>query len=191
MDFVSSISQKAKNNPKHIILPEGNEPRMLHAARCAVDNNLVSRLTILGNIDGVRALAKKENVSLDNIVLKDPVAAEEFENYSNLFHEMRQHKGVTPEQAREAMKNTLPENIRIRKDKIGFQTPEDEWFRSQQYKKFIIDLLNSDNFRNRQLIEPDKAIRLYQEHIRKKRNISKDIWKWICLELWFQKFIDN
>ena len=107
MDFVANLTKRAQTNPKHIVLPEGDEPRMLHAARRVVDEKIVSRLTILGNIDAIKALARKENVSLENIELKDPVTSGELGNYSDLFFEMRQQKGVTPEQAHEAMKNTL------------------------------------------------------------------------------------
>jgi asparagine synthase (glutamine-hydrolysing) len=44
---------------------------------------------------------------------------------------------------REAMKNTVPEKIRMRYNKIGFETPEKEWFCLPEFQEFINELLNS------------------------------------------------
>ena len=101
------------------------------------------------------------------------------------------NKGNTKALLREAVKDYVPEKIRIRQDKIGFQTPEDTWFRKEFYKDFIYDLLSSNSFKNRNIIDQKHAITLYKRHLENKINISKDIWKWINIELWFQEFIDN
>ena len=39
-------------------------------------------------------------------------------------------KGMTKHILREALKEILPESIRLRKDKVGFATPQDKWFRT-------------------------------------------------------------
>ena len=98
--------------------------------------------------------------------------------------------GWTKHILREAMRNTVPEKIRKRKDKVGFMTPEDEWFRSEHFKSFILEMLNSKAFHSRGIINYNQAINLYQQHLAGKINISKEIWKWINLEMWFRKFID-
>lgn len=100
-------------------------------------------------------------------------------------------KGVTKYILRSAMKGILPEAIRNRQDKIGFATPEDEWFRKDPFKTFIIKIILSDSFKERKIIEPRIAFELYNKHLQKKINISKDIWKWIHLELWFRIYIDD
>ena len=101
------------------------------------------------------------------------------------------NKGNTKALLREAITGIVPEKIRTRQDKIGFQTPEDNWFRKDFYKDFIYDLLNSESLKNRNLIDHKYAGSLYKKHLDNKINISKDIWKWINLELWFREFIDN
>jgi len=98
--------------------------------------------------------------------------------------------GSTKYLLREAMKNIIPEKIRNRQDKIGFGTPQDEWFREGQWQILITGIINSDSFKSRDLIVPSKAINLYKQHLEGKINISKEIWKWIHLELWFREFID-
>ena len=91
---------------------------------------------------------------------------------------------------REATRDLLPEKIRMRKDKIGFVTPEDDWFRSESFKGVIFDLLDSESFKERKIIHPAQALDFYKSHLEGKRNISREIWKWINLEIWFREFID-
>lgn len=100
------------------------------------------------------------------------------------------NKGMTKYILREAMKGIIPENIRTRQDKVGFETPEDEWFRTEKFKIFIYDLINSKKFANRGYLNVKKVSNLYKKHLDNKNNISKEIWKWINLELWFREFID-
>ena len=100
-------------------------------------------------------------------------------------------KGMTKFYLREAMKGILPEKIRLRKDKIGFMTPEDQWFRTPEFQSLVKALISSQSFKARELIESEKALQLYGKHLSGKINISKEIWKWINLELWFREFIDE
>jgi asparagine synthase (glutamine-hydrolysing) len=99
--------------------------------------------------------------------------------------------GMTKHIMREGMKGILPEKIRIRRDKIGFDTPQDEWFCEPAWQEIIRDILKSDTLKKRNLIMPDVAQNMYAKHLAKKINISKEIWKWIHLELWFREFIDE
>ena len=98
--------------------------------------------------------------------------------------------GVTKHILRQSMRGKMPEKIRMRQDKIGFGTPQDEWFREPVFKKLILEILNSDLFRSRMIVSPEKAIKIYERHLMKKGNYSKEIWKWLNLELWFRAFID-
>jgi asparagine synthase (glutamine-hydrolysing) len=98
--------------------------------------------------------------------------------------------GTTKFILREAMRGILPEKIRTRQDKIGFDNPQAEWFRTPQFQKLITELLNSESVKNRGIIDPEKTKRLYAKHLNKQIDCSKEIWKWIHLELWFREFID-
>ncbi|HPX59358.1 MAG TPA: asparagine synthase (glutamine-hydrolyzing) [Bacteroidales bacterium] len=100
-------------------------------------------------------------------------------------------KGITKSILREAMKGYLPEIIRQRKDKVGFETPQETWFRLPAFQVFINDIITSESFRNRAYFDVDKVKLLYQQHVEGKINISKEIWKWIHTELWCRKFIDT
>jgi asparagine synthase (glutamine-hydrolysing) len=99
--------------------------------------------------------------------------------------------GMTKYLLRDSMKNILPEKIRNRKNKIGFNTPEDDWFRTPVFIKYINELLNTKSFAERGYVNIQKAKDLYSKHLNGKINISRDIWKWINIELWFREFIDK
>ena len=100
------------------------------------------------------------------------------------------NKGLTKYILREAMKSILPKSIRTRQDKLGFDTPQDEWFRTKEFQGFIGDILHANSFQERGVINAEKAKKLYQKHLNREINISKDIWKWLNLELWFRQFVE-
>lgn len=99
-------------------------------------------------------------------------------------------KGMTKHLLRESMKGILPEKIRLRRDKMGFGTPQDEWFRTNEWEIIVIQILNSESFKKRNLINSEVALAQFKKHKTGEINISKEIWKWIHLELWFREFID-
>lgn len=100
------------------------------------------------------------------------------------------YNGFTKYILREVMQGIMPEPVRIRVDKKGFSVPENQWFCSEKFQTYIMNILQSDSFNQRGFIKPDKAISLYKKHLKGEVNVATDIWKWINLELWFRKFID-
>lgn len=103
---------------------------------------------------------------------------------------MKIKRGVTKYILRESLRGILPDRIRERQDKVGFGTPESEWFRSQGFMEIIQNTFQSERFKKRGIINPDKVLQLYKEHLTGKADHSKDIWKCLNLELWYQEFID-
>lgn len=100
------------------------------------------------------------------------------------------HKGQTKYLLREAMKGFVPEKIRNRVDKMGYQTPEELWFKDPAFKKYFIDIVNSSSFKSRLYfdnIQCQKSIDAYH----KAGKYNREFWKWLNLELWCRKFIDN
>ena len=98
--------------------------------------------------------------------------------------------GETKYILRESLKDVLPPKIYARRDKKGFSNPREKWFRSEKFQNLIYDIINSERFSSRGYFEPKQAIERYRLHLEEKINISKEIWKWINLETWFQKFVD-
>ena len=100
------------------------------------------------------------------------------------------NNGSTKYILRKSLEGTLPEQIRTRQDKNGFDTPSDDWFRTKKFKEIVLATLNSYSLKNRGLFETKDCIKRYKQHLNGNINISKDIWKWINLEKWFNIFID-
>lgn len=98
--------------------------------------------------------------------------------------------GMTKHLLREAMKGTVPEEIRLRVDKTGYSTPQDEWFRSEEWIAKITEIINSDRFESRKIFNVPEVKQMFTKHLNKEKNMAKEIWKWIHLELWFRKYID-
>jgi asparagine synthase (glutamine-hydrolysing) len=103
---------------------------------------------------------------------------------------MKLYRGTTKRVLRSAMKDILPEEVKSRKDKIGFSTPEDLWFRTD-LKETVLDITNSESFRKRPFFDCDLVKREILAHQAGEKNISRMIWRWVNLELWMRMFIDE
>ena len=100
------------------------------------------------------------------------------------------YQGETKHILRESIKDILPQKIINRKDKKGFSNPRDKWLRTKEFEKYISGLINSDSFKTRGYFDFRMAENRYTAHLSGKVDYSKEIWKWINLEVWFRKFID-
>lgn len=94
-DFLARMKAAAAADKKTIVLPEGEDPRILEAAKQIVAEGLAN-LVILGN---------PEEITLEGVKVIDPATDEHAEAYAQKFAELRAKKGVTLEQAREQMKD--------------------------------------------------------------------------------------
>lgn len=98
MGVMESIWRRAKEDVRHILLPEGTEPRMLHAAREITDQGL-ARISLIGSRDEITKIAKEENADLTGVEIVDPATHPKRQTYIEQLVEMRKHKGMTPEKA--------------------------------------------------------------------------------------------
>jgi asparagine synthase (glutamine-hydrolysing) len=97
---------------------------------------------------------------------------------------------ITKYVVRQAVRDLLPARIVNRRDKRGFPTPIDIWFR-QDLKDWVYEMLiGSPRLRQRGLFDPGIVARLYDEHQRGQDN-SLALWSLLCVEVWFQTFIDR
>ena len=107
MSAIEKIKAKARADVKHIVLPEGTEPRTVQASAKILKEG-VARVTLLGNPDEVRKVAAETGTDLTGVAIIDPATSEKSAAYADLLYELRKAKGMTPEQATELVtKNTL------------------------------------------------------------------------------------
>jgi phosphate acetyltransferase len=102
MRFISSVIEKLQRHPKRIVFPEGEEPRVLQAARQFRALRLGAPI-VLGDPVKINDLAAGLDLSLDGIRVINPVASEDLENFAHRFHSLRREKGMRATEAREAM----------------------------------------------------------------------------------------
>ena len=102
--FQYQLTKWAKSEIKHIVLPEGNEDRILKAATRLIDQKIVE-LTLLGDPAEIAASVKRLGLTLDLNCIRiiDPVKSEYYEDYVHTFYELRKHKNVELAMARDTM----------------------------------------------------------------------------------------
>ena len=92
-DFLARMKSAAKADKKTIVLPEGEDPRTIEAAKKIVEEDLAN-LVVLGNPD---------EIQIDGVTVIDPRTAEKKQAYAEKFAELRAKKGVTLPEALEQM----------------------------------------------------------------------------------------
>ncbi|GAA3596882.1 phosphate acetyltransferase [Flavivirga amylovorans] len=102
--FQYNLLQRALNDKKHIVLPEGYDERVLRAAARLINAHVVE-LTLLGEEDKIKELIEKLDIPLNTneINIVSPTKSPHFEDYVNTFYELRKHKNVTLEMAKDTM----------------------------------------------------------------------------------------
>jgi len=106
MDLMNEIINKAKSLDKRIVFPEGNEPRTIEAASRLDFEKIVSPV-LLGNQNEIFKTAKLNSINLENVEIIDPSSSDKLDGYSEEFYQIRKHKGITIEQAKQTMQNNL------------------------------------------------------------------------------------
>ncbi len=104
--ILEKIRQKASANLQHIILPEGEDPRTVEAAAICAREKL-AQITLLGNEEKVRALARETGSNLNSVEILDHLKSPDFGRIAQFYHELRRAKGVTLEEAETAVKDPL------------------------------------------------------------------------------------
>ena len=90
-EFLNRMKALAKADKKTIVLPEGEDPRTIEAAKAIVAEDLAN-LVILGN---------PAEIDVEGVEVIDPAASDKRQAYADALYELRKAKGMTPEQAYE------------------------------------------------------------------------------------------
>ncbi|HFS67383.1 MAG TPA: phosphate acetyltransferase [Flavobacteriia bacterium] len=104
--FQYNLLQRAKKEKKHIVLPEGEDLRILKAAIKLIKQDVV-KLTILGNHEIVKENLKKFETDFDTnqIEIINPQTSNYFKDYAKTYYELRKHKGINLAMAEDIMLN--------------------------------------------------------------------------------------
>ena len=102
--FTHQLMERARADRQRIVLPEGEDDRILKAAGRLLLRG-VADLTILGEEGSVRARAAELGVDLSTATVVDPRTSELCDDFAAQYAELRKAKGVTLEQAREIIRD--------------------------------------------------------------------------------------
>ena len=98
MSMIEQVWAKARQNPRAIVLPEGDEKRTVQAAARVRDEGL-ARPILLGDGDGIRAVAGRTGADLTGIEIIDPARSPKAGEYADALYELRKAKGLSREDA--------------------------------------------------------------------------------------------
>src|ERR1700751_5969431 len=98
--FTYQLRERARSDRKQIVLPEGDDDRILKSAGRLLQRDIAD-LTILGDESQIRARAAELGVNLDDATVFDPRTSELCDQFAEQYAQLRAKKGITVEQARE------------------------------------------------------------------------------------------
>ncbi|WP_069164759.1 phosphate acetyltransferase [Nocardia altamirensis] len=100
--FEYQLIERARADRKCIVLPEGDDDRILRAAGRVLQRKIAD-LVILGDESAVRARAAELGVDISAAQVLDPRTSGYLDEFAKEYTELRKHKGMTVERARETM----------------------------------------------------------------------------------------
>ena len=105
MNFIENIKLRAKQNIKTIVLPESNDIRVLKACE-KIEQEQIAKIILIGNKNSIENNLRNNNITLNKTLIIEPNNFDKTDTIINEYYELRKHKGITFEEA----KNTILNN---------------------------------------------------------------------------------
>ena len=102
MGFIDVIKERAKENRKRIVLPETGDRRILEAAHKILEEGIAD-VVLIGNQEEIAS--NSDGLDLSKAKIINPKQFERIEEYVELLVELRKHKGMTQEKAKDLLTN--------------------------------------------------------------------------------------
>jgi phosphate acetyltransferase len=106
MRLMEKLRNRARTHPQRIVLPEGEDPRVISAA-VAIGREGFGKITLLGRKQIIAAIATDAQLDLGSITVADPAASDRAEDYAQIYYERRRAKGMSLEEARQTARRPL------------------------------------------------------------------------------------
>jgi phosphate acetyltransferase len=100
--FEYGLIHRAKAHKQHIVLPEGEEERILRAAEVLLRRDVVD-LTLLGNEQEIKKRIGRLRLKMEGYKIIQLDKTPYFDDYVQTYYELRKHRGITMEIARDMM----------------------------------------------------------------------------------------
>jgi len=96
--IMRGIINRAVRDPKRVVFPEGEEPKVIRAAQIMVDEGIAHPI-LLGSREQIESVAERYAIPLNDITIEDPATSPRREAYGRILWERRQRKGLSEGQA--------------------------------------------------------------------------------------------
>jgi len=103
--MMRGIINRAVQDPKRVVFPEGEDHRIIRAARIVVDEGIAEPV-LLGNAETITRVAAEHKILLDGIILEDPQRSLRRDAYVAYLWQRRQRKGMSEGEAHQRLHNT-------------------------------------------------------------------------------------
>jgi phosphate acetyltransferase len=107
MQAIDRFVAKARQNPKKLVLPEGQDPRVVTAANKIMAEGVAQEVTVLGTEAEISDACQQASISERHFTALDHLKSESLNAFTDQFAELRKHKGITLDQARSAVSNRV------------------------------------------------------------------------------------
>ena len=100
--FEFGLLEKARSKKQHIVLPEGEDDRILAASEMLLRRNVVD-LTLLGNPRKIKERISRLGLYLDGVKVINPCESGYLQDFIDTYYQLRRHKGITRDIASDMM----------------------------------------------------------------------------------------
>ena len=107
MSVLDTLNARARAVQKTVVLPEGQDPRVVTAANKAMDLGIAAKIIVLGSEAEISAACKEAGVTERKFETIDYLNSDLYNAFVEEFTEMRKAKGMTPEKAAATMKSRI------------------------------------------------------------------------------------
>lgn len=106
MSFIDEIKKRASKEMKTIILPESEDIRVLKATE-QVKKEGYAKIILIGDKEEILKKAEENNIDIADAKIVNPNEHPKYDEFVDILYNLRKHKGMTEEQAKELVKDPV------------------------------------------------------------------------------------
>ena len=115
MSAIEKFAARARQVERTIVLPEGQDPRVVVAANKALAEKVVKKIIVIGTEAEISAACAKAGITERNFECLDHTTSPLLQEFADEMYEMRKAKGVTPEKALAMVSSRIESSSRRRR----------------------------------------------------------------------------
>ncbi len=106
MTLIEKLKSRARVQLQHIVLPEGEDPRIVSAA-AAIAREGFAKITLLGRKQIMDSVAADLHLAMGDVAIEDPATSPRAETYAQIYYDRRRAHGISLDEARDIARRPL------------------------------------------------------------------------------------